>query len=921
MLVAGEAGIGKTRLASELARRARDAGFEVLLGRSIDLVGTELPYQPFVEALRPLGAAVARRAARARSCGCSRRRSRSLTERAAAAPVLLVLEDLHWADTSTLDLVVFLAHNLDDRPVLLLATYRADERSSAERMRRLADGVRRSGAALVLELGPLAHEELTALLAARADAPPPAALTDAIVARSEGNPFFAEELLAAAGDEGGELPRGLRELLLQRVAGLDRATQSLLRLAAAAGRDVGYPLLRAVGGARRSPTCASRCAGRSSTASSSPTRRPAASASATRCWRRRSTRRSCPASARSCTRGSPTSSRAAPPRHRRSSRRTGRRRVATQRRWPRRSRRHARRRRSSAWRRRSRTSSARSRCGTPCRTRPSSWGSTSPSSAPGRPSWPAQTGAAPRAVELARRAIELVGESDPPRAALLHESLGRYLHASGRGDDCPRRVRARRRARAGAAALARARAGAGGARGGLMLAWRYDESLAICEQALALARAVGARRGGARALTVLGTRPRLPRPRRRGARAAPAGRAARRGARRPVGLQRAYVKLTDVLMMLGRPRESARLAQAALDAMRRVRDRSQPCSSPTGSRPSLAIGEWDEADTRQRRRAARHHRQLPAHAPHRRAATSRSAAATSTPRGRTSTRARATLRQDRGSAIYDALRRRARAVGAPLDGRRRGRARRSGADALPRHGPDPRLALRQGTARTGRAGGARTRPPRRRRRPRPPRSRADAARRRARRRRGGLSRSRRTPAAGERSPRPSTSAPAASPGPSCGPTPRDDAGSGSSARRSPPTAAGARPRRSSPPARPAPRRARRSARRMPSRPGSERGPSLRELELLARAGAARSDAAPTRRRRREAGPGGGPRADAARGGGADARRPRPTPTARSPRRSSSASRPPSVHVSHILRKLDAPNRLEAAAIAHRLAPD
>jgi predicted ATPase len=55
VLVAGEAGIGKTRLASELAARARDEGFEVLLGRSIDLVGTQLPYQPFVEALRPLG--------------------------------------------------------------------------------------------------------------------------------------------------------------------------------------------------------------------------------------------------------------------------------------------------------------------------------------------------------------------------------------------------------------------------------------------------------------------------------------------------------------------------------------------------------------------------------------------------------------------------------------------------------------------------------------------------------------------------------------------------------------------------------------------------------------------------------------------------------------------------------------------------
>ena len=110
---------------------------------------------------------------RARSCGVFEETLALLTDRAAAAPVLLVLEDLHWADTSTLDLVVFLAHNLDDRRVLLLATYRADELSSAERMRRLADGVRRSGSALLLELGPLAREELTALLAARADAPPP----------------------------------------------------------------------------------------------------------------------------------------------------------------------------------------------------------------------------------------------------------------------------------------------------------------------------------------------------------------------------------------------------------------------------------------------------------------------------------------------------------------------------------------------------------------------------------------------------------------------------------------------------------------------------------------------------------------------------------------------------------------------------
>ena len=141
---------------SELAGRARIAGFEILLGRAIDFVGAELPYQPFLEAFRPLGEPRPVDEPRAGSqLQVFEDTLALLTDRAAAAPVLLVLEDLHWADTSTLDLTAFLAHNLDSRAVLLLATYRADEPSSAERMRRLADGVRRSGSALLLELGPL----------------------------------------------------------------------------------------------------------------------------------------------------------------------------------------------------------------------------------------------------------------------------------------------------------------------------------------------------------------------------------------------------------------------------------------------------------------------------------------------------------------------------------------------------------------------------------------------------------------------------------------------------------------------------------------------------------------------------------------------------------------------------------------------
>jgi hypothetical protein len=96
ILVAGEAGIGKTRLASELARRARGAGFEVLLGRSIDLVGTELPYQPFAEALRPLGKPWrAGRPAPGSQLRVFEETLALLTGRAASAPVLLVLEDLH----------------------------------------------------------------------------------------------------------------------------------------------------------------------------------------------------------------------------------------------------------------------------------------------------------------------------------------------------------------------------------------------------------------------------------------------------------------------------------------------------------------------------------------------------------------------------------------------------------------------------------------------------------------------------------------------------------------------------------------------------------------------------------------------------------------------------------------------------------
>ena len=164
-----------------------------------------------------------------------------------------------------------------------------------------------------------------------------------------------------------------------------------------------------------------------------------------------------------------------------------------------------------------------------------------------------QVGDAPRAVELARRAIELAGDGDPLRAALLHVRLGEYLYESGSDDAALAAFeRAVELVPAEPPSPERAYALASLA-GGLMLAWRYDESLASAEQALALARAVGAGEAEVRALTVIGIDlAYLGRGEEGVAQLRDALRLAEAIGDR-WGLDRAYVNLTDVLTMLGRP--------------------------------------------------------------------------------------------------------------------------------------------------------------------------------------------------------------------------------------------------------------------------------------------------------------------------------------------------------------------------------
>ena len=266
VFVAGRAGLGKTRLTAELAARARARGATVLSGRCIQLVGTGVPYLPLVDALRPLRGSPALAGVRELSrllpgeagqapAGVPRPDSRlALFEEVLAVlghlgtvePVLLVLEDLQWADESTLDLVAFLGNAIQRHRILLVATYRSDEVRPGDHLYRLTSGLVSAGAAQTLVLEPLSRADIEAVITEGGARPLTAELVRGIAARSEGNPFFARELLAAAARGETALPPVLRDALLGHVAQLGPDASSVLRVAAIAGRDVSYGLLGAV---------------------------------------------------------------------------------------------------------------------------------------------------------------------------------------------------------------------------------------------------------------------------------------------------------------------------------------------------------------------------------------------------------------------------------------------------------------------------------------------------------------------------------------------------------------------------------------------------------------------------------------------------------------------------------------------------
>ena len=276
-LIAGDAGVGKTRLVNEVATIASSRGMRILVGSCADIGDGGVPYGPIVEALRSLVRELDPDVLET-VVGTSRRdlahllpslgpdpvvdaggQSQALQARlldavlgviqrlAEAAPVLFIVEDLHWADPATRDTMAFLARHLRTDRAILVATFRADELHRRHPLLPWLAELERSGRINRLDLKPLDAARTRQLLAAILDAPPDSDLVERIHGRSEGNPFFIEELLMAGQDgAGSRIPPTLREVLMTRIVALPEPTQAVVGVAAVAGRRVDHDLLATV---------------------------------------------------------------------------------------------------------------------------------------------------------------------------------------------------------------------------------------------------------------------------------------------------------------------------------------------------------------------------------------------------------------------------------------------------------------------------------------------------------------------------------------------------------------------------------------------------------------------------------------------------------------------------------------------------
>lgn len=277
LLLGGEAGVGKTRLVEEFAAAADRQGAVVALGGCVEIGADGLPFAPFSTALRALRRRLPEELAAA-AAGQEEELARLLPELGEGAPVtgggrhdeesmarlfeltarllervaarhtvVLVLEDLHWADASTRHLIAYLFRTLRTGRLVVLATYRSDDIHRRHPLRPLLAELDRLRTVRRLELGRFTRDEVGRQIAGILAQEPDPLQVDEIFERSDGNAFFVEELAVAA-HEGScaGLTDSLRDLLLVRVEALPESAQRVARIVAEGGSTVEYRLLAAV---------------------------------------------------------------------------------------------------------------------------------------------------------------------------------------------------------------------------------------------------------------------------------------------------------------------------------------------------------------------------------------------------------------------------------------------------------------------------------------------------------------------------------------------------------------------------------------------------------------------------------------------------------------------------------------------------
>ncbi|MGI5253228.1 helix-turn-helix transcriptional regulator [Actinacidiphila glaucinigra] len=287
VLVGGEAGVGKSRLVDELGEAARGRGALVALGDCMEMSAEEVPFAAPSAALRSAlrqasggpaddggtfppadlpavlsgitpgpghgaprghdGAAPPRAAGGAAQLFAL---TLALLERLSAERVLvLVLEDLQWADASTRQLLLYLFRSLRSGRVLIVGTYRSDDIHRGHPLRPFLAEAARLRHLIRIDLPAFTRNEVGALVAALQGAPADPPVVDRIFERSDGNAFFVEELVhAAQRGPGARLSESLRDLLLDRVHALPDTAQEVVRIAAVSGGSVPHALLAAVAG-------------------------------------------------------------------------------------------------------------------------------------------------------------------------------------------------------------------------------------------------------------------------------------------------------------------------------------------------------------------------------------------------------------------------------------------------------------------------------------------------------------------------------------------------------------------------------------------------------------------------------------------------------------------------------------------------